>query len=178
MLRTTIATLALGLMFTQGVPAQQAKPTGRGGIDRPAPAAPRPDPRQPINIRLELTITDQSGPGAPAKRTVSMIVADGREGSIRSGGRLNIEGKGLHEVTLNVDAEPWILDDNKIRLHLALEYTPKPDPDNAMSGEGRSRLSERLGLIVEAGKPMLISQASDPTSDRKITVDLVATILK
>ena len=178
MLRSIIATLALALMFTQATPAQQAKPAGRGAIDKPAAAAPRPDPRQPINIRLDLTITDQSGPGPAAKRNVSMIVADGREGSIRSSGAVVLEGKGRFDVTLNVDAEPWIVDDTKIRLTLTLEYAPKPGTDNATSGEGRARLSERLGLIVENGKPMTISQASDPTSDRKITADLVATILK
>jgi hypothetical protein len=31
---------------------------------------------------------------------------------------------------------------------------------------------------VESGKAMVISQASDPTSDRKVNVELTATILK
>ena len=39
-------------------------------------------------------------------------------------------------------------------------------------------INERLGLIFESGKPIIVSQAADPTSDRKITVEVTATILK
>jgi hypothetical protein len=35
-----------------------------------------------------------------------------------------------------------------------------------------------LSVILESGKPMVVSQAADPTSDRKITVEVTATILK
>jgi hypothetical protein len=35
-----------------------------------------------------------------------------------------------------------------------------------------------MTVLVESGKPMVVSQASDPTSDRKMTVELTATILK
>ena len=38
--------------------------------------------------------------------------------------------------------------------------------------------NERLSVILESGKPMIVSQAADPTSDRKITVEITATILK
>jgi hypothetical protein len=43
---------------------------------------------------------------------------------------------------------------------------------------GMASFSERLGLTLESGKPMMISQAADPTSDRKITVEVTATILR
>ena len=39
-------------------------------------------------------------------------------------------------------------------------------------------LNEMLSLILESGKPTIVSQAADPTSDRKITVEVTATILK
>ena len=106
-----------------------------------------------------------------------MIVADRQNGSVRSGGSVIIAGNRVN-VSLNVDARPVIVSDNRIRLDLTLEYAPKPVTENATSGEGRAHLTERLGLIVEAGKPLVISQASDPTSNRKITVELMATILK
>jgi hypothetical protein len=41
-----------------------------------------------------------------------------------------------------------------------------------------SSLNERISVIVQDGKPMVISQAADPGSDRKITVELRATIAK
>jgi hypothetical protein len=39
-------------------------------------------------------------------------------------------------------------------------------------------LNENITLILESGKPTIVSQAADPTSDRKITVEVTATILK
>jgi hypothetical protein len=39
-------------------------------------------------------------------------------------------------------------------------------------------LNERIVTILESGKPIVISQAADPTSDRRIGVEVRATILK
>ena len=46
------------------------------------------------------------------------------------------------------------------------------------TSEGQGSLNQRLTLLVESGKPTVVSQASDPTSERKMTVELTATILK
>ena len=43
---------------------------------------------------------------------------------------------------------------------------------------GGSSLNQRVVIILEPGKPLLLSQAADPMSDRKITVEIRATILK
>ena len=43
---------------------------------------------------------------------------------------------------------------------------------------GMASFSERLSVYLESGKPMMISQAADPTSDRKISVEVTATILR
>ncbi len=173
----TAAILAAALLLTLGVQAQETRPEPQMLAVQP-PAPPRPEvPGQPTNIKLELTITDQTGPGEPGKRTVSMILADRQNGSIRSSGSVVLAGNRIN-VSLNVDARPIIINDNRIRLELTLEYAPKPGTENATSGEGRAHLTERLGLIVVPGKPMVVSQASDPTSDRKISVELTATIMK
>lgn len=176
MLTRTAAILTAGLLLTTGLQARDTRQD-----PQPQTARPRQEtqtPGQPTNVKLELTITDQTGPGEPVKRTVSMILADRQSGSIRSGGHVIANGNRL-PVTLNVDARPSIIgSDNRMLLEVTLEYLPKPDSDNANSGEGRANLTERLGLMVTSGKPLVISQASDPTSERKISVELTATILK
>jgi len=176
MLKRTLAALATGLLLTAGLSAQETTPQPPP-TPAPKPAPPARTEGQPVNIKLDLTITDQTGPGEPGKRTVTMILADRHDGSIRSGGSVMVSGHRI-DVTLNVDARPVIVNDNRIRLDLTLEYAPKPVTENATSGEGRAHLTERLGLIIDPGKSMVISQASDPTSDRKIVVELLATILK
>jgi len=164
------AVLTGGIAFAQQAPATPA-------AEKPVPAKPSAPEGLPTNIKIDITITDQAGPGEAAKRTVSMIVADRKVGSIRSSGTVITSGV-RSSVSLNLDASPVIVKDGVLRLDLGLEYAPKPGSDNANSGEGRAQLNERLGLVVESGKAMVISQASDPTSDRKIVVELTATILK
>jgi hypothetical protein len=176
--RTLIAMLAAGFLMTtaqaQQPPAATQKPQKPAG--QPPPAQPPPPTGEPVNIKIDLTITDQAAPGEAVKRNVSMLVADGRNGSIRSGGRV-VSKSGAFTVNLNVDATPRILKGGVIRLDLGIEYVPKPGSENAETGEGRAQLNERLSLMVQSGKPTIISQASDPTSDRKIVVELTATIL-
>ena len=177
-----LATIAALLLLSAGLYAQETKPT-QPPAEKPAAKSPdpeerrRPDPVNRANVKLELTITDHSATGQPVKRTVSMIVADRSQGMIRSGGTVTVAGNRI-PVTLNVDAQPSIIDENRVLLELSLEYTPKPVNESATTGEGRASLTERIGLIVVPGKPMIVSQASDPTSDRRITVELTATLLK
>ena len=83
-------------------------------------------------------------------------------------------------VTINVDVRPAIVmkDPNKISVSFGLEYMPKTLNTKEEMEPGMTSWSERLTLTLESGKPMIISQAADPTSDRKITVEITATILK
>jgi len=165
-------------------PAAPAKPTP--SEETSAPKAPEPL-AQPVNIKLEVTITDQTGPGESSKKIVSMIVGDRQANSIRSSATVPMPmvpggPPPYREVRINVDARPILLKDNRISLNFGLEYLPQvPATTKTASerpAEGTASLNERLGLILESGKPVVVSQAADPTSDRRITVEVVATVLK
>jgi hypothetical protein len=197
MLKQTI--VAAVIVFASGSMGAQTQPTPRTAPAQ-TPAAPATAPRpeqpaaqrpaepvgQPLNIRLELTITDQAGPGEPVRKQVTMLVADGQNANVRTSGHQRVSAAGAvpagdFPISINVDARPLILRDGSIRLNLGLEYQPRPNPgqpDAAVQAAQMSALNERIGLIVQDGKPLVISQASDPGSDRKVTVELRATILK
>jgi hypothetical protein len=85
-------------------------------------------------------------------------------------------------VQINVDARPAILqkEPNKVLVNFGLEYLPTGPRVSAQEElePGMTAWNERLSVILESGKPMIISQAADPTSDRKITVEITATILR
>lgn len=169
------------------VPVKPASPQA-------VPVQRQPEPvGQPVNVKIDVTITDQSAPGEAAKKTVSMIVGDRQSNTIRSAATVPVTTRGgstsspvtsfnYREVRINVDARPILLKDNRISLNFGLEYLPQvqANPKNPAEppAEGTASLNERLGLILESGKPVVVSQAADPTSDRRITVELVATILK
>jgi hypothetical protein len=162
--------------------AQTPPPAEKPSADQNKPA-PAPAPQgQPVNIKLDLTITDQAGPGEPAKKTVSVIVADRGNAAVRSSGN-NVRA------TINVDASPQIMPNGNVRLILGVEYNPRQGPPNKVKGPGGelmeipddtrgSTLNQRVTVLLEPNKPLIISQAADPLSDRKVTLEIRATILK
>jgi hypothetical protein len=77
---------------------------------------------------------------------------------------------------LNVDASPTIMPNGKIRVKVALQYgAGQSQPNDARP---RTDIRQTLVLNLESGKPLVISEASDPISDRRVTVEVTATILK
>jgi hypothetical protein len=175
-------TLAPPLAAAQSSPAEQ-KPAATTA--KPEPARTPEPPPLPVNIRIEVSITDQSGTGTPARKVVSMIASDRSNTNIRSSASVPVRAMGsgnynYRNVTINVDARPNIIqrEPNKISLSLGLEYFPKSAGGQEEMEAGMASFSERLALILESGKPMVVSQAADPTSDRKISVEVTATILK
>ena len=85
-----------------------------------------------------------------------------------------------------------------ITVRLTFEYTPAQGTAPPASGTteqmnaARSQLAEKglsfgsqpaqlhesISVILQDGKALLVSQSADPTSDRKVTVELMASVLK
>ena len=129
-------------------PAPQPPAAPRAPATPPPPPAPPPPPRrgQPINVRVEVVITDQRGSAAPTKKTVSIIVGDQQNGMIRSESLI----PNIGSVPLHVDAEPEILPDGKIRLRFGLNYDlpiegqPMPAPERV----AKTSIRQSLALIA------------------------------
>lgn len=138
-----------------------------------APAAQRPaeqvqparSPAQLANIRIELTIMDQRSDAPSAPKTVTMLVEDRQSARIRT-------GRG--NASLNVDGRPEILREGRIRVTLSLEYTPQDGPDRAAP----MPIQESVTALLEDGKSVVVSQSADPSGDRKVRLEVKATIVK
>lgn len=170
-------TALLATLMIAGPHANVAQETAAAQKPAEQPAAksesrPAAAPGQPVNIKLDLTITDQTGPGEPLKKVVTMMIADRGAGSIRSTGSVRTQGR----VQINVDARPEILQSGAIRLSLGLEYNPRTLGNDAPTEW--SSLNEQINLVLQPGKPLVVSQAADPASDRKISVEVTATLMK
>jgi hypothetical protein len=186
------------LSFTAA--AVLAQPAARGAAqpkrapaatpEAPPPPPPPPPPGgdararaaktgQPINIKVEFTITDQRAGAPPVKRTVSVVVADSYTGLIRS--LSDIAGFN-NSVPLNVDTSPNLLTDGKIRLGFNLQYdSPLPVESLERTPRGtvlKTAMHDSVMLIVESGKSVIASQSADPIGDRQVTVEVKATVLK
>ena len=196
MFRSTAFRLAgILLLATHAVASAQtpaAKPSAPAGQKPQAAPAPSPSatvestnpfdilPRPPggalLNIRLDLTITDQRTNNAPATKTISMLLSDRNGGRIRTSGDVKV-GTSFRRVTLNVDATPEMLRDGRVRVSCNLEYSAQLGQGNTEENQPTT-VSEMFNVILVDGRQTTVSQSADPASDRKVQVELKATIVK
>jgi len=147
----------------QGQQGQQGqKPLPQGTPVAPQPASQQAPPQYSWqNIKVELTITDAASATAQVRKVLVLHIADGRNGQVRSQSE-----QGL----INVDARPQVRPDGRtILIQLTVEYRP---------GVSSSLFSESVSAMLVDGKPLVLSQTVDPSGDRKVSVEVVATIQK
>lgn len=191
--RAFVLAMCVGATAMTPVRAQETSPQPQapraatprpGGPDQPAPrantsVAPRREfAGQAVNIKVEVTISDQRANGVAPKKTVTVVTGDQLSGYIRT----QTLFPGIGDVPLNVDAEPQILADGKIRLRLNLQYD-LPSPAGAPTKDEqrtalKTTIRENLAIVLENGKPLVVAQSADPVSDRQVTVEVKATVLR
>lgn len=153
----------------QTAPPRTTPPASRPG--EKAPAAPGWTPGAPgaswQNVRLDVKISDTVNPDGG--KTVTFVCMDGNSGQVRSQ-----SGEGL----INIDAKPTVRADGRIWVQLTIEYRPELTAQQTQqSGSSRvAGFSESLSVVVSDGKPMVASQSADPKSDRKVSVEITATL--
>ncbi len=174
------ALLAAALAATMLVAQEAAPKASPTPSAKPRPAAEKPEarpeppprPGQLANVRIDVKITDERPGQPPVSKMVSLTVADRRDGFVRA------SANDMGPVPLNVDASPAI-EGGHIRLGLGLQYTWI---DEAATGETRQRsrrdFQQRLGLVLEDGKPLRAAQSADPLTDRRVGLEVTATILR
>ncbi len=131
------------------------------------------------NVKIELTITDQRSEGPAVTKIVTATVADRSNARIRTSGSVRTP-MGMREVILNVDTSPYLLSVNgvpKLRVVLTIEYRPVALETDTEKSTTPS-INESLTVVLEDGKPLVISQSADPATDRKVKVEVKATILR
>ncbi|MGE0816437.1 MAG: hypothetical protein AB7O93_24065 [Vicinamibacterales bacterium] len=129
-----------------------------------------------MNIRVEFTITDIVG-DRNERKVVSFVTSDGNWGRVRSRGQVGSD-TGPTLVMLNVDGRPRLHRDGQIGLELTVEYVPDLPGEEPKKPLARpSQLSQSIDVYLKDGEPMLVSQAVDPVSNRRTTIEVKATRL-
>ena len=154
----------------------------RGSARATTGEAPTPEPArrvrgQLVNLRLEFTVTDQIGTAPPVKKTITMNVADGESGRIRTNAEVFRKNSAPTVVPLSVDASPEI-EGSRIRLRASLEYqllNDAPEPDLPA---GKTSITQSVTAILNDGVSTTLSQSADPLTDRKVTLEVKATIIR
>jgi hypothetical protein len=164
---------------------------------RPAEAVERPrgDPEirnyvsKGVNIRIDATVTESRGDQVLGKKVVSITVLDGDNGSVRSSALVpqpapaNVPTgapAGVTRVPLNMDAFVWLRDANRVRARVTLDYNRGSieigDPGTQRALD--SGIRQSVSVMLDDGKPLVVAQSADPEGDRRVTLELKATILK
>jgi hypothetical protein len=172
----------LGVFLLGGVavaqtPVQPAQPAAQA----PRPQSPPAPPAMPVNVRIDVVIIDEGGP-ENRREAVTMTASDREGASVRSDNNPNTLRPGSPlsgDILFNADAMPIVsgLPAGKVRVRLVLEYWPVfvIEGRDAVRGT-RTRASSNL--ILDDGKPMVVSDTTDPASNRRVRVEVTATILK
>ena len=175
----------------QPPPATLATPTQPPALLPTPTTKPAPSREgQPFNVKVDVTITEQTGTAAPFKKTVSVAVGEGTTALVRSQATFS----GGTPNPLNVDVGPTVTATGKIRLMMSVQYdAPAPplvaDAATGRGGDGqtirsalgaltRTELRQNIIVMLENGKPLVVSQSADPVGDRRVTIEVTATILK
>jgi hypothetical protein len=132
---------------------------------------------QLVNLHLEFTVTDQIGTAPPMKKTITMNVADGESGRIRTNAEVHRKNAPVTTVPLSVDASPEI-DGSRIRLRASLEYQLLKDAPEPDVPAGKTSITQSVTAILNDGVTTILSQSADPLTDRKVTLEVKATIIK
>ena len=170
-------------------PATNAKP----GADAPPPPPPAPTPdgrarKVGPNVRIEVTFTEQRSDAPVQAKTVTVTTGDGHWGRVRA----QAQSSGMGGTPLNVDARPEVQPDGRMVVALTLEHgdkrvsqveMPKPPEGGTVVGVPQRNITDvvmnqSVTVVLESGKPLVITQAADPVSDRKVTVEVKATVLR
>jgi hypothetical protein len=129
------------------------------------------------NVRIEVTFSEQRSDSPAMPKTVTVTTNDGQWGRVRS----SVNTVGYGSSPLNVDARPEVLPDGRVLLAVNIEYGEKRVPEGKQVQPGQiieATLNESVTLLLESGKGLAVTQSADPMSDRKVSVEVKATVLK
>lgn len=160
MLKPAITLLVVILVTAAGASAQEQQSTAKPAEPQASRAS-----AQATNVRIELTITDQRSDAQTPPKTVMLLVEDNQNARIRT-------GRG--NAVLNLDVRPQIVREGRVRVLVSLEFTPQDAPDRP----AQPPLQESIVALVDDGKSLVLSQSADPASDRKVRLDMKATIVR
>lgn len=185
-MKNAVYGLIAAMLATSSIAAAQATPPAKDPTRATTTIASKIEDAQGprfvqalTNVQVELTLTDQLGSAPAEKKTVSMIVSSGSWGKVRSAGSVMQIGDAPYTVDLNIDARPSVSVDGPIRLEIVMNYAPPKGAEDAREPKQRpTGINQSQTVILTSGKPLIISQAADPLSDRKVVVEVKATVLK
>ncbi len=156
------------------VPAPKAPPAPAAPAVPPAPPNVNADAGgQPVNIRLDVSVTDQAATGVSQPKTLMVILADRALGQTRAA---------YEDRSISVDARPTIVE-GRVRAQLTVssrepQKMPIGPDANLRAPDPLINWTNSFSLLLDNGKPVVAFETSDPATKRKLSIEVKATIQK
>jgi hypothetical protein len=147
-----------------------------------------------VNVRIDATVIESRGEQVTGRKVLTVTLVDGAWGSVRSTQQVPFQPKGsagfnYRTAPLNMDARATLRDDGRVKIELTLEYrgapmdaetSPGPAPGTAVVNMGAldEGIKQSVAVVLDSGKPLIVAQSADAVGDRRVALELKATVLK
>lgn len=174
-----ICLMSLSLAAQQpAAPKSPPPPKAPTAPAAPAPPAPPADPElggQPINIRLDVSVIDQTAQGGNQPKSLMVMLVDRAMGRTRAA---------FQDRSIAVDARPVIVE-GRIRVYLIIQSETSRShfpiavmPSTPSTEDHTLDWRNSFSLLLENGKPMVALETMDAVTKRKMSIEVKATIQK
>jgi hypothetical protein len=157
-------------------PAAPAKPAP-GHAEKPAPVRTGKD----IIIRIDGTVIESRGDKVVDKKIISVTCVDGRGAFVRSSQQVPFRVKGsegfsYRDQPLNMDADVTLRDDGRVLARITVEYRTVSTSESGDAIDGGIRQS--VSVVLKPGVPLMVAQSADAVGDRRVSLEVTATVLR
>jgi len=178
----TIIVLGLSLAVAAQAPPTPAPGPAKVQPEKPAMAIPPPGRQgKDVNIRIDGTVIESRGDKVVDKKVISVTCVDGKGAFVRSSQQVPFRVKGSEGFTyrdqpLNMDADVTLRDDGRVLARVTVEYRTVSTSESGDAIDGGIRQS--VSVVLKPGVPLMVAQSSDAVGDRRVSLEVTATVLK
>jgi hypothetical protein len=146
-----------------------------------------------VNIRVDATIIESRGDQTIGRRTISATMVDGENGSVRSmvfvparppeagaDKPSSVSPIPLQQTRaqLNMDARARLRGDGKVQIWLTVESQSGGIDLGDVGKASDASIRQSVSVLVDPGSPIVVAQSADAIGNRRLTLEVKATVLK
>ncbi len=138
--------------------------------------------------RLEYTVVEMDGAKKVSSRVYTVLVEDHKKSSLRVGTRVPIRTGGsadsfqfqYHDIGVNLDASPAMIDGTTIRLETTIDVSSVVGTENASMNRPpvTRNCRDQLTSVIPLDKSVTLTTQDDPGGTTSMQVQVIARIVK
>ena len=173
--RRGMQSLAVAVLFAAVCPvalwAQEAAPKPAEAQPAPASAPSRPQSAQAANIQLAVVLTDKIDGKTVKEEPIHLLLADRMLGRLRRRLPSNVDR------AFELDVTPEIVG-SRVKISMTVNYNAASSDETPRDQAHTTNFVETVSTFLDVGKPTNVVELAGDTANRRVTLQVTATILK